>query len=267
VKPDPPEAHVDTAAARAWIGALPPVVAPLAAVLFRLLEAAEADPRIRALQVRGSIARGTADAHSDLDTLLRVDDDRYEAALADLPSLARSLGPALDVLFETPGSPYLFVQFADRVQLELAARRASEASGLAAGVVVLLDRDGLLARPYEPEPAWDRGLWLGWAWMALSAVDKYLRRDSLWEALTALEKARSLLLRHHAATSGVSDPELGLTSILDFGAALPERLEETVAPLDAEAIRRAAHACAEILATYERRPFGDLVLARLAPGS
>lgn len=256
---------VRPADARAWIRSLPPVVAPQAAVLLRLLEAAEADPRIRALQIRGSIARGTADEHSDLDTLVRIGDDDYEAALAGMPSLVRSLGPTLDVLFETPGSPYLFVQFADGVQLELACRRASEARGLVAGVTVLLDRDGLLDQPYEPEAAWDQHLWLGWAWMALSHTDKYLRRDSLWEALTTLENARSLLLRHHAAASGSRDPEFGITSILDFGAALPDRLEETVAPLDAEAIRRAAFACAEILATYEQRPFGDFVLARLAP--
>lgn len=235
-------------------------------MLLRLLEAAEADPRIRALQVRGSIARGAADELSDLDTLLRIRDDEYDVALRDMPALVRSLGPTLDVLFETPGSPYLFVQLADGVQLELACRRASEARGLAPGVVVLLDRDGLLTRPYEPEPPWDRELWPGWAWMALFDVDKHLRRDSLWEALTALEKARSLLLRHHAALSGVRDPEVGLTSLLDVGAALPDRLDETAAGLDAEAIRRAACACAEILATYEQRPFGDLVLARLGQG-
>jgi hypothetical protein len=45
--------------------------------------------------------------------------------LADLPSVVRSIGPTLDILFETPGSPYLFVQFADGVQLELSSGRAS----------------------------------------------------------------------------------------------------------------------------------------------
>jgi predicted nucleotidyltransferase len=242
---------------------LPLVVAPQAKILLRLVEAAEADPRIRALEIRGSIARGTADEHSDLDTLLRISDDHYEAALIDMPSLARSISPTIDILFETPGSPYLFVQFADGVQLELSSRRASEATGLAPGVVVLLDRDGLLDERREPDAPWDQDLWIGWAWMALFDIDKHLRRGSLWKALTTLEKARSLLLRHHAATSGVRDPEFGITSLLDYGAGLPDRLEETVARLDADAIRRAAYACAEILATYEQRPFGEFVLARL----
>jgi hypothetical protein len=100
--------------------------------------------------------------------------------------------------------------------------------------------------------------------MALYDVDKYLRRGSSWEALTKRETARGLLLRHHAAESGVPDPEYGVTSILDFGGVLPERLEQTVAGLDAAELRRAALACAELLAAHDRRPFAELVLSRLA---
>ena len=256
--------HLQPTDPRAWIKSLPRVVAPQAAVLLRLLEAAEADPRIRACRVRGSMARGTADEYSDLDTRIWVSDDQYEAALADLPSLVRSIGPTLDILFETPGSPYLFAQFADGVQLELSCGRASEASGRDRGVVVLLDRDGIWDQPYEPAPAWDENLWLGWAWIALSDVDKHLRRESLWQALITLEKARSLLLRHHAAETGMRDPEYGVISILDYGGTLPEGLEATGAGLDGADIRRAAHACAKLLAAYEQRPFGDFVMRRLA---
>jgi len=107
-------------------------------------------------------------------------------------------------------------------------------------------------------------LWLGWAWMRLFDLEKYLRRGALWRALIKLEEARTLLLRHHAATTGIPEPQLGLTSILNFHGTLPARLEETVAGLDAAELRRAACVCAELLATYERRPFGDLVQARLA---
>src|SRR5688500_1927199 len=105
-------AHVQPADPRAWIESLPRLVAPQAAVLRGLLDAAEADPRIRALRLRGSLARGTADEYSDLDTRIWIGEDHYEAVLADLPTLVRTIGPVLDVLFETPGSPYLFVQFA-----------------------------------------------------------------------------------------------------------------------------------------------------------
>jgi predicted nucleotidyltransferase len=259
--------HVCPPDPRAWIESLPRGVAAQRSVLLRLFDAVEADPRIRAFRLRGSVARGTADEYSDLDTRIWISDDEYDTALADLPALARSVGPTLDILFETPGSPFLFVQFADGVQLELSCGRASEASGRDHGVVVLLDRDGLWAQPHDEAPAWDESLWLGWAWMALWDVDKYLRRESMWEALTTLEKARSLLLRHHAAATGMRDPQYGVTSILDYGGAVPRGLEATVAGLDGVDIRRAAAACATLLATYEQRPFGDLVIRRLATES
>lgn len=250
---------------RDWIARLPPRLAPQAELLLRLLDAAEADLRVRALQIRGSVARGNADEHSDLDSRLWIADDEYDEALADLPSLARGLGKTLDILFETPGSPFLFVQFANGVQLELSTRRASDAKGRVAGEIVLLDRDGVLERRYEPPRPWDVDLWTGWAWMHLFDVDKYLRRESPWEALAALNEARTLLLRHHANVTGVPDPGYGVTSILDVGGALPPRLAETVAGLDAADLRRAARACAELLVAYGRRPFADLVLARLEP--
>ena len=156
------------------------------------------------------------------------------------------------------------MQFADGVQLELSRGRASEASGRDHGVVVLLDRDGLWDQPHQPAPVWDQNLWLGWAWIALFDIDKYLRRDSLWEALATLEKARSLLLRHHAAVTGMRDPEYGVASLLDYGGPLPRGLESTLTKLDATEIRHAAFACAELLAIYDQRPFADFVMSRLA---
>jgi hypothetical protein len=73
-----------------------------------------------------------------------------------------------------------------------------------------------------------------------------------------------MLLRHHARETGIAYPQLGITSILDFDGSLPDRLEETVAGLDAAALRRAGYVCAELLAAYDQRPFGDCVLARLS---
>lgn len=251
VRPDDP---------RAWVFGLR---RPQAAVLLQLYDSAAADERIRAFRLRGSLARGTADEHSDIDTHIWVADDAYDTVLAELPRLVRSFGPTVDVLFETPGSPFLFVQYADGVQLELLATRASVPGGRDHRAVVLLDRDGLWDDAHDPAPPWDERLWLGWAWMALADVDKFLRRDSLWEALATLERARSLLLRHHALETGADDPEYGVRSILGGGGTVPDGLEATVAPLDADEIRRAAYACAELLTAYGRRPFAERVLARL----
>lgn len=62
----------------------------------------------------------------------------------------------------------------------------------------------------------------------------------------------------------MSDPECGLASLLDDGGSVPEGLESTVAGLNAAEVRRAALVCAELLATYEQRPFADFVISRLA---
>ena len=252
---------------RDWIEHLPRTVATQAAALTRLLGAVAAEERIRAFSMEGSMARGRADELSDLDTLLWVADDEFASLLADLPDLARRVGTPIDILFETPGSPFLFVQYVDGVQLELLAVRASEANGRNDGEVVLLDRDGLLQEPREVTPPWGVDLWLGWAWMRLFDLDKHLRRGELWRALVKLEEARTLLLRHHAAAAGIPEPELGLTSILNFEGNLPDRLEETVARLDAADLRRAACVCADLLDEYGQRPFGAFVRARLAAGS
>lgn len=246
-----------------WIEALPDSLAQHAAVLRRMLPLIQADQRIRAFEIKGSLARGNADEYSDIDARAWIGDSEYDDVLADLPALVRAVSETIDILFETPGSSYLFVQYADGVQLELRAFRASERDARVAGTVVLLDRDALLDDVPESGQPWDADLWTGWAWMRLYDVDKLLRRGSLWEALNRLEEARARLLRHHAATLGVPEPELGITSIVDAGAELPARLEETVASLDAEDLRRAALACAEVLCAYDPRPFGTYVIERL----
>lgn len=252
------------AATREWIEQLPRAVATQAAALARLLDAVEAESRVRALSMEGSMAGGRADQLSDLDTRLWVADDHFKSMLADLPALARSIGTPIDILFETPGSPFLFVQYVDGVQLELLALRTSEANGRAEGERVLLDRDDLLQDLQEPTSPWGVDLWLSWGWMRLFDLDKHLRRGSLWRALLKLQDSRTMLLRHHAAANGIPEPELGLTSILNFDGRMPARLEETVAGLDAADIRRAARVCADLLAEYEQRPFGEFVRARLA---
>jgi predicted nucleotidyltransferase len=255
--------HRQPAEAREWINGLPREVAAQADVLTRVLEQVDNDQRIRAISLEGSMARGGADELSDIDARIWVADDEFDSVLADLPSFARAVGAPLDILFETPGSHYLFVQYVDGVQLELLALRASEATGAVSGELVLIDRDGRLRGIEETPAPWDTNLWLGWAWMRLFDLEKYLRRGVVWRALIKLEEARTLLLRHHAATTGIPESQLGLTSILNFHGKLPTRLEETVAGLDPADLRRAACVCAELLATYERRPFGDLVQARL----
>lgn len=62
---------------RDLIDALPAALAPQARLLRRLLDAVEPDERFRALELYGSLARGNADADSDVDVRLWVADERW----------------------------------------------------------------------------------------------------------------------------------------------------------------------------------------------
>lgn len=253
---------------RAWIDAQPAALAAHAEILRRLLLAAEADGNVRALELQCSVARGAGDELSDLDAGLWVADAALEDLAARLPEILARLAEPLDALStRRDGRPYFFVQYASGVQLDLLVLAASTAKGRVRESIVLLDRDGLLREPYEPEVATasaaDLEDWSFQAWLALANLAKYLRRRSLWEAWTSLEEARANLLRLHAARLGVRYPAFGLTSLLDDPATpVPPGLERTTARLDEHDLRRAALACADQL-QQDERPLAALVRARL----
>ncbi|MGH3071998.1 MAG: aminoglycoside 6-adenylyltransferase [Gaiellaceae bacterium] len=253
---------------RTWILALPTTLATQRGLLLRLLDAAEADSRFRALELQCSLARGAADELSDADAGLWAADDAWNEAVAAVPALLRTLGEIVDVL-EQPQQerPYFFVQYDDGSQLDLVVLPASRCQGRAPQAVVLLDRDRLLREPWEPRslragPAELRE-WAFLAWLALANLTKYLRRGSLWEARAQLEEARAHLLRLHAARLGIAYPGFGLTSVLDAEAPLPAGLETTVAGLDADGLQRAAGALADLLDEHGPPPLAGFVRARL----
>jgi hypothetical protein len=236
------------------------------ALLRALVEAVEPDPRFRALELQCSLARGAGDELSDLDLGLWLADADAAAAV---PGILRGLASLVDLL-ETSldGEAYFFGEYDNGVQIDLWAPRANRAKGRAPGAVVLFDKDGLLAEPYEP-PAYrasadDVRSWSFHAWVGLSNLDKYLRRGSPWEAHSALEEARSHLHRLHAAKLGIPYPAFGLTALLDEPEpSLPLRIEKTVATLDADDLRRAGRALAELLEAYETPALAAAVRARL----
>jgi hypothetical protein len=143
-------------------------------------------------------------------------------------------------------------QYADGTQLDLVATPVSSLRGRVPDAVVLHDPDGHLARPYRPvvlsATAADVREWTLLGWSALADAAKYLRRRSVWEALSRLEEARGLALRLWAVDQGVAYPLFGLTSLLDDpGASLPAGLDATAARADWDELRRAVVACAELL--------------------
>ncbi len=233
------------------------------AYLERLVAAAMADPRLRFVELSCSVARGAGDDLSDLDVGVGVADGAWPAALDALEPLARSLGEAVGVLEHTipewGDRPHrrLFAQYADGIQLDLVAMPASSRRGLPPGAIALYDPDRQLATRVEPAvlraTPGDLREWAFLAWAALADLDKYLRRESVWEAFERLHAARTLLWRLWAAECSLPYPAFGLTAVLDAAPPrLPPRIEATVAALEPGDLRRAAIDLAELLAVISR---------------
>ena len=229
-----------------------------AALLRGLGRFAEADDAVRFVELGCSVARGAGDELSDLDLGIGIADEAWPAALDNLEAALRNLGPVADLLAHEiaswAGRPHrrFFVQYEDLTQIDLVAMPASIRAGLPPGSVALYDADGRLASPIEPRQQRatpeDVHEWAFESFVALLNMDKYLRRSSAWEALEQLHQARTLVWRLWAVTREVPFPAFGLTAVLDADAVgPPPGLEETVAALDVDDLRRAGRALVGML--------------------
>lgn len=75
--------------------ALAPLPEPYHRLYDRVLAVCEPDDRIRGLWLSGSLARGSADAGSDLDLLVALDDDVYEDFVGDWRGWLDTVTPTL----------------------------------------------------------------------------------------------------------------------------------------------------------------------------
>ncbi|HEX4790422.1 MAG TPA: hypothetical protein VH372_18300 [Actinospica sp.] len=242
---------------REWLDALPAELHRQQRIIDGLIEASTADDDIEWLVIGCSVARGAGDELSDLDMAVGVAGDE-----ADFPAIARRVRRTVERLGELvesyhhqlPGVPApherIFVQYADRCQLDLVVLPASAPGGSGPHAIVLYDPDQLLTvreerRPLAPEQMRE---WAFHAWCALADLGKYLRRGSLWEAYERLHSARGQLWQLQAVAHGVRDPQYGITSILDFAPeSIPDEMRATVADLDGAQLLRAARQLAEML--------------------
>lgn len=134
--------------------ALSPLPAGYVTLSESLLEAAAPDDRIRAVWLGGSVARGVADAGSDLDVLVAVADDHVEAFAAGWREWLESL---TDVLLarELPGMPGSFyATTTDCLRLDVVTEAVSAVAATPyRSRVPILDKDGLHERVPPPEAA------------------------------------------------------------------------------------------------------------------
>ena len=76
------------------------------ALYDRAVEVLTADPRVRSVEVAGSIRSGTADAWSDLDIEVVTDPEHHEGFLADRDDWLAAITPT--VFCRTPIAPFVF---------------------------------------------------------------------------------------------------------------------------------------------------------------
>jgi hypothetical protein len=236
-------------------------------LLRQLLATLSADPAWRWLELSCSLARHAGDELSDVDCGAGAADSAWPDVLSTVPDMVAGFGDVLDTLDQSfgTGGRHFFVQYEDGLQLSFVAMPATTRPGLPPQSVALLDKDGQLAKPWQPATysasAADVREWAFLGWIALADLVKYLRRGSVWEAYARLDEARTQAFRVHAALNGAAYPGFGLTSILDSAELkVPARAGNTVAGLAPDALRAAARACAEMLRKYESpMPMADYV--------
>jgi hypothetical protein len=240
---------------RAWIDDLPSELDGQKVIMRKLLEASAADERVRWLVIACSLGRDAGDSLSDLDMALGVRDADLEAALPDIRTVCDGLAELVESyhhLLPNVAGPHerIFVQYADRCQLDLVVFPASTAIGSVRNLVILYDQDDqiVVSTPATDVSAEQVREWAFRAWCCLADSGKYLRRGSLWEALKGLNEARDQFWCLWAAAHGVPDARYGITSVLDYApGTVPEAAEGTVAELDAARLLAAAQRLACLL--------------------
>ncbi|GAB3742941.1 aminoglycoside 6-adenylyltransferase [Microlunatus parietis] len=133
--------------------ALRPLPEPYHRHFARILEVVESDRRIRGLWLSGSLARGTADAGSDLDLVLAVADEEFDAFVEGWRDWLARITPTL-VAKAIPNSKLVFYALAEdicRIDAVIEPVSKVATSGHRTRVAVI-DRDGLHATLPAAEP-------------------------------------------------------------------------------------------------------------------
>ena len=204
-----------------------------------MAEVVRRDDRWRFLEVGCSLGAGGGDELSDIDAGVGYDGvdvaDLDEAAR----QFARQIGDPVDfVVHRIDGWPddvcRLAGEYDDGLQLDLVFMPASSRTGLPDRSFAIVDKDQrltvVLTPPAVCHPSPEAREWVVLGWWAIATADKYVRRGSLFEAVEAIDEARTARLRLWAAGRSVPYAAFGLTSLLDFPPfELPDELIATYA--------------------------------------
>lgn len=220
-------------------------------IVDRFVAACQADERIVAAVLYGSYAKGTADAHSDLDLGLVTTDAAYTDVVAARGEFARALDePLLLEDFDLPG--ILFAIFRNGTEAEIYFSREGDfAAKLDGPFVPLLDKEGILPRdvprhdkPERDEPQEKLRRQIYWFWHDMGHFLTAMGRGQLWWGYGQLEVLRRFCVNLARLEQDIADPEAGEDTFWKVDQAIaPERLaplRASFCPLERMAILRAA---------------------------
>ena len=246
----------------AQIDPLAPVRARLprhGALLDSLAALVMGDDRWRFLEVGCSLGAGGGDELSDIDAGVGYQDVDEDDLDDSARSFATQLGVPIDVVVHRlDGWPHdvcrVAAEYAGALQLDLVFMPAARRAGRPDRSIAVVDKDDRLSVEVTPHARVPPPLelaheWVVLGWWAVATGDKYVRRRSLFEAVNAIDEARTLALKLWAAGHDVPYATYGLTSLLDFPPfQVPEGLAATYAlPNDRDAVAAANRATAKLL--------------------
>jgi predicted nucleotidyltransferase len=240
-----------------WLDELPPELGAHVEILRRMLTETEKDPRMRALQVQGSIGRGAGDRYSDLDIGLVVIDEVWPAISQELPAYVHKLGEIVDEHYyflpsaETPEVFRAWAHFPDGIQLDLLVLPAINLLGSGPDGRTLLDLDGRLLRTDHPMRLSDPATVASWGylcWQNLTEVVKYLERGLPVAAAEWLSSARQATISCWAAAHAVEYAGFANVAAARLGsiAPWPDGLELAYPLPEPAAVLASALALAEV---------------------
>lgn len=261
------------------LSALRSLAAP---VVDGLLTRCVADPRFLGVVLGGSVARGEADEHSDLDLVLACRDEDHADLLGAMPRLAADLGPLLAAFTgEHVGEPRLLIALYGppllHVDLKLVGRR--DAATRVEDGLILWERDGAItAARTDVEAVWPSPSlqWIEdrfWVWVHYGATK--VARGELLECLDLLAMIRGTVLGPLVAVRAGARPQ-GVRRLEAIDPQAVPALVATIGAHDRDACRGALRAAIALyrelrdelagLDLVRRRDAEREAVALLAPG-
>lgn len=228
------------------------------ALIVRFEAACTDDERIIAAFVGGSVARGTADDHSDLDLCVVTTDDGFDDVFTERASIVGALGRPLFLEVWGDEHPEVFTILADGSVVEMFFVRQRDLSVAEVGAIApLIDRHGVLAAvdlPVRPPARGDlvaatREV-LAWFWHDADHLTTALARGHAWWAYGQVEALRGHCVNVVRLGAGrPSEPEPYWKLDADLSTEPLEDVRRTIVPIELPALSRAGR---ELVAFFGR---------------